>query len=227
MPNYYYLEPACNTPETGSEFPQVQKMAPGYDYKGPKSVYALTKAVEVFPDFIPDLDYFVVHGKAKLTDLLSVSTVDGGFLISPRFKILLEKFNVVNHRFYSGRLLYKKEFHNFYWLHIISNFTSFVDYPKSTFFVYQNYTHNLGYVPIESEDDFKIKKAKLKKDNPDKTITIWAEKIRLNNNFNKSIDLFTIGTFDRHYYVSDRLKKAIENEKITGCNIQSADNLKW
>src|ERR1700722_5929789 len=219
MLNYFVFEPACNTSETGSEYPQVQNMAPGYNYKGSKSVYALTKSVDAFPDFTPDLDYFFVHSKAKLTDLLSVTPVDGGFLISAPFKMLLEKFNLTGHRFYAAKVLYKKEFHEFYWLHIISNLTSFVDYPKSTFFVYHNYTHNLGYVNIKSKDDFDIKKAQIKKDNPDKTITIWAETIFLNDRFNHSLDLFAIGSFDRNYYVSDRVKTAIENGKITGCNI--------
>jgi hypothetical protein len=225
MPNYYIFEPACNTSETGSEFPQVQKMAPGYDYKSPNSVYALTKATEEFPGFTPNLDYFIVHAKAKLTDLLSATTVDGGFLISPRFKMLWEKFILTSHRFYPAKVLYKKRFYEFYWLHIISNLTRFVDYRKSTFFAYYNYRHNLGYISIKSKEDLAIKKAKIKKDNPEKTITIWAETICLNEHFDKSLDLFTVGGFDSNYYISERMKAVIESEKITGCNIHSAVNL--
>ncbi len=225
MSNYYIFEAACNTPETGSVYPQVQKMAPAYDYKASNSVYALTKSVTEFPDFTPNLDYFVVHSKAKLTDLLSVTPVDGGFLVSPRLRILFENFNVAPHRFYSARVHYKKEFFEYYWLHIICNLTSYVDYPRSTFFAYYNYKHNLGYVDIQSKEEMKIKKEILKKDNPAKTITIWAEKIRLNSDFDKSLDLFEVGSFDRNYYISNRLKTAIEAEKITGCYIHSAENL--
>src|ERR1700744_5226288 len=119
MPSYYIFEPACNTPETGSVYPQVQNMAPEYNYKSSNSVYALTKSVNAFPNFTPDLDYFVVHSKARLTDLLSATPIDGGFLISAPFKMLLEKFNLTTHRFYTAKVLYKKEFYEFYWLHII------------------------------------------------------------------------------------------------------------
>jgi hypothetical protein len=74
---YYIFKPATNTPETGFVFPQVQKMKPGYNYKAVNSVHALSRAVQHIPDFIPDLNFFVVSGIAKLTDLLSVSLVYG------------------------------------------------------------------------------------------------------------------------------------------------------
>jgi hypothetical protein len=32
---------------------------------GRQSLYALSKAVEQFPDFTPNLDYFVAHEKAN------------------------------------------------------------------------------------------------------------------------------------------------------------------
>ena len=127
MSPFHTFQPACNTIETGSEYPQVQKMAPGYDYRAANSVYALSKAVEKFPDFTPNFDYFVAQGKAKLTDLLSVATVNGGFLISNRFKFLLEKFNIAQHRFYPAKVSYKKQLYDYYWMHIISDLTNFVD----------------------------------------------------------------------------------------------------
>lgn len=225
MSFYYIFEPACNTVETGSQFPQVQKMSPGYDYKASNSVYALSRAVEKFPDFLPNLDYLIVHGKANLTDLLSTSPISGGFLISERFKQLLEKFNLAPHKFYPARVSYKKEFHDYYWLHIICNFPDSVDYKKSTFFTYHNYNHNLGNITINSKQDFIQKKQKIKQDNPGKTITLWSQKIILNSNFNQDIDLFEIGTFDSNYYISGRIKSAIEFEKITGCEIRPAPDL--
>jgi hypothetical protein len=225
MSSYYIFQPACNTAETGPEFPQVQKMAPGYDYKATNSVYALSKATENLPDFAPNLDHFVVNGKARLTDLLSVAPVNGGFLISNRFKTLLEKFKIAQHRFYAAKVSHKKEFYDYYWIHIISNLAEFVDYPKSTFFIYYNYSHNLGYVTVDSKEDFKDQKEKIKKDNPDKTITIWADKIRLNEDFDLSLDLFEIGCFNSNYCISDRLKTAISTFNITGCDISTATNI--
>jgi hypothetical protein len=225
MPDYYILEVACNTKETGPEYPQVQKMNPGYDYKAPNSVYALSRAVEKLPEFQPNLNYFIVEGKAKLTDLLSAAPISGGLLISPLFKSVLEKFRMPIYQFYPAMVSHKKAYFDYYWLHLISNLVDSVNYSKSTFFIYHNYKSNLGYIDITSKEDFTQKKAKIKKDNPGKTITIWAEKIKLNSDFDSSLDLFEIGTFDSNIYITEKVKAAITSANITGCLIKSAPNI--
>jgi hypothetical protein len=223
--HYYIFKPATNTPETGPAYPQVQKMAPSYNYKAPNSVHALSRELEKLPGYEPNLDYLIVHAKAKLSDLLSVAVINGGFLISEKLKISLEQFNLPTHKFYPARVQHKKQFYNYYWMHIICNLTDFVDYPKSTFFVYHNFSKNIGYVDVTSKNELIQKRLKLKSDNPGKTVTIWAEKIKLSALFNKAFDLFEIGTFDANCYISEALQQAITKEKITGCSITPASNL--
>jgi hypothetical protein len=213
------------TPETGQQYPQVQKMSPGYDYKASNSVYALSREYQKFPDYEPNLDYFVLHGKAKLSDLLSVAVVHGGFLISEKFQNVLEPFNLAPHKFYPARVYFRKQFYRYYWMHIICDLSDQVDYSKSTFFVYHNYSKNLGYTNVTSKEELNKKREKIETDNPGKTVTIWAEKIHLNNAFDHSLDLFDIGNFDSNYYISEQLKNKIISEKITGCDIQPAYNL--
>jgi len=225
MSSYFILEPACNTIETGSAYPQVQKMAPGYDYYALNSVHALSRSGKKFPDFVPNLDHFVVNGKAKLTDLLSVATLHGGFLISEKLKSVLENFKLPPHKFYDAKVFYKKQFHSYYWMHIICDLTDLVDYSNSVFFIYVNYAHNLGHVPVASKIEYLQKKDKVKKDNPDKAVTIWAEKIKMTPEFDTKFDLFEIGAFDSNYYISLSLKEAIEGEKISGCSIRPAKNI--
>lgn len=222
---YYIFKTAVNNLETGSVYPQIQKMSPGYNYKAPYSVYALSKEYQHLPDFIPDLDYFELAGKAKLSDLLSTAMAYGGFLISEKLKNVFEKFTLPMHRFYSARVKYKNQFYNYYWMHIICDLTNAVDYKNSKFFIYHNYAHNLGYIDISSKAELEEKQKKLKADNPGKTITIWVEKIIFNNAFNEKIDLFKIGQFDSNYYISEQLKKAIIGASITGVNMQKAENI--
>ncbi len=224
--SYYIFKPAVDTPETGSQYPQVQKMSPGYDYKAPNSVHALSKAYNHFPEYAPNFDYFVVHSKAKLTDLLSLAVLRGGFLISDKLKTVFEKFNICQHKYYQVRLSHRDNFYdNYYWMHMICDLTRFVDYGKSKFFIYLNYAHNLGTIDTTSFDDLTQKEKKLQADNPGKTLVIWGEKIKLNNSFDKSLDLFKISSFDNNYYVSEKLKDELISRKITGCNIYTADNL--
>ena len=223
--NYYIFKPAVNNLETGSVYPQIQKMSPGYNYKAPNSVHALSKEYQHLPDFTPDLDYFELAGKAKLSDLLSTAMVYGGFLISEKLKNVFEQFTLPTHRFYSARVKYKNQFYNYYWMHIICDLTNAVDYKNSKFFIYYNYAHNLGYVDVSSKTELAEKEKKLKVDNIGKTITIWAEKLSLTKNFDTNIDLFKIGQFDSNYYISERLQKAIINANITGADILLTENI--
>jgi hypothetical protein len=119
----------------------------------------------------------------------------------------------------------KRVFEDYYWMHIICNLSDLVDYKKSTFYIYYNYAHNLGFIDIHSKEEYFQKKAKIENDNADKVITVWADKIYLSNSFDRNLDLFEIGTFNANYFISPPLKHALWEEKITGCSIASAENL--
>ncbi|QEC44621.1 imm11 family protein [Pseudobacter ginsenosidimutans] len=223
--SYYKFKLAVDTIETGRIFPQVQKMTAGYDFDASNSVYAISRETEKLPEYEPNLNHFSLHGRAKLTDILSVSVIHGGFLISEKFKTLLEKFTLPTHKFYPAKVQTKKQFLDYYWLHIICNLSDYVDYPKSTFFVYYNFSKNLGYVDVLSKNELIIKEEKLKSDNPGKTVAIWAEKIYLNSSLNTRFDLFKIGTINSDYFISESLRQSIHEAKITGCDISEANNL--
>ena len=212
----YTIQPAI-----GTIYPQIQKMKEGYNYKSYNSVHALSRKTTEFPDFIPDLDHFVLSNRTGLSDMLSTSVINtGGFLISEKFKNVIENFKIIPHKFYEAKVLYKKSIFPYYWFHAIGNMYSFVDYKKSKFFIYHNFSHNIGYINIDSFEDYIIKKEKIKKDNPTKTVTIWAEKIFLNEDFDKTLDFFEVGIFNSQYFISEKLKFHIEKNNITGVLIK-------
>lgn len=223
--NYYILKPAVDTPDTGPIYPQIQKMSKGYDYKAANSVHALSRCHDSFPNYSPNLDYFILHNRAKMTDLFSVAILYGGFLVREKFKKVLESFVLPDHRFYNAKVFFRKKFHECYWMHLVSNLTDAVDYPASSFFTFYNYTYNLGNIDVSSYEDLLLKRRKIKADNPGKSITIWSEKSVLNNSFNDKLDLFEIGSFDSKTYISGQLKQAIQNEKITGAYIEETKRI--
>ncbi len=61
----YIIKPSVASSEIGSAFPQVQKMPPGYNFKSYNSVHVLSMSSQSFPNFYPNLDYFIVHKKAN------------------------------------------------------------------------------------------------------------------------------------------------------------------
>ena len=83
----------------------------------------------------------------------------------------------------------------------------------------------MGEVKIFSKEDLIEKRTTFKKNNPERTVTIWSRTIKLAANFDKSLDLFEIGMFDSEIYISARLREMITEKKITGVTIRPAENL--
>src|SRR5262245_35775783 len=102
----------------GRAYPQHQEMGPGYDYGAPDSVHQL--AEEALPDFEPNFNTVVIHGHAKLTDLLSTAPIrNTGFLVSSRLRELLEGFVLPLHRFYPVPATHRgKPVPGYFWLQL-------------------------------------------------------------------------------------------------------------
>lgn len=222
---YYIIKPAISNIDTGTAYPQVQKMSSDYNYEAKDSVHALSRTILPIPDFTPNLEYFVLHNQAKFSDLLSVAVIHGGLLVSEKFKKILQQFNLINHQFYTATVANKKERNTYFWLHTKEPLYKYINYSKSSFVVLLNYAHQVGQINITSYEDYLTQKEILKANNEGKTISIWADKIMFDSSFNTNLDLFKIGMFDSNFYVSDRLKHTIEENNITGTLINQATNL--
>ncbi|MCR8559495.1 hypothetical protein KXD93_17690 [Mucilaginibacter sp. BJC16-A38] len=227
--SYYILEPACDTPETGPVYPQIQKLKPGYDDNKPDSIYSyLKKSINGFPDRVPDLDSFILHGHAKPTDLISNAITSGsGLFVSQKLKSILENHHLMTNRFYSAKVIYKKKvLDNYFWAHFIPDFTEYIDYPQSSFFIYKHYRLDDGNIAINSLDDYFKKRQQVQQDNPGINITIWAKRICFKQEFfDMQLDFFKISLFDGNYYISEALKNALMENKINGCHVQMTDRI--
>lgn len=224
--HYYVLKSAINTAETGRVYPQIQRMSPNYNYEAKDSIYALSRFVGEFPDFIPNLDYFILKSNAKLTDLLSNAFLPAnGLLISKKFSDILREFKLILNKIYPAKVYYKKEIQEYYWLHIGETLSEVIDYKKTSFVLLHNYAHNIGHIEISSLKDYYAKKEKVKADNPGKTISIWAEKIYFTTAFDQGFDFFKIGIFDTDFYISEKLKRILSKEGITGFDTEVAHKI--
>lgn len=93
--SYYTLTEAT---EGVGVFPQHQSMSEGYDYNAPNSIRHLPLYTPA--DFEPNLNTIIIEPGAKKTDLLSSSVFVGAFLVSTKFKTLLQGFTLAPHTFY-------------------------------------------------------------------------------------------------------------------------------
>src|SRR5262245_1229111 len=83
----------------GRSYPQHQTMGGDYDFDAANSVHKFQ--YDAIPDFQPNFNTVIIHGNAKLTDLLSsAAIINTGYLVSARLRGLLEQFTHPLHRFY-------------------------------------------------------------------------------------------------------------------------------
>jgi hypothetical protein len=102
----------------GRTYPQHQEMGRGYDYGAPNSVHKLP--YDALPDFEPNFNTVVIHGHAKLTDLLSSAPIiNSGYLVSPRLRVELERFALPPHRYYPAPMTHRgKPVAGYCWLQL-------------------------------------------------------------------------------------------------------------
>ena len=220
---WYTLEYAVAIKETGPQYPQVQRMGKDYDYDAPNSIHQLAEDV---PQFSPNLDHFVLHRSAKPTDLVSNGLTGFGFIVSDRFKKVLLCFNLPAHEFYPAKILHNRTWlTNYYWLQIGAGMMiDLVDYKASEFYVRniaKIFKSELGSVEVFSKGDFENKRQELK--SKDSNLAMWAKKIVMNNSFSKELDMFSMTRFNADTFISDRLKKVIDEAKLTGLEVKPTE----
>lgn len=154
---YYILKPAVDTPETGSGYPAAASY-PDYDFKAPNSAHKLN--FREFPDFEPDIRFKLAKG-AKLTDMLSQAAISAhGFLINEKLKNAFEQFNIVPHKYFPATIEdHQGNFHNYFWMHIVWDYQSIVNWEQSSFY-HMNYDEKIN-LKFSSKKDYEQKKKEL------------------------------------------------------------------
>jgi hypothetical protein len=217
---YYNLKNSIDLKEIGGDFPQVQRTYDGYDKKAPDS-YLKVKS-SAFPDFAPNLYYFTMNPKGKLTDMISTSMLTGsGSLVSERFKNLLEDgFTLAPHRFYPASLKYKGEFRNdYYWMHVVSDNTEYIDFEHTKCYIRAAGSLEKHPIEIMSASDLRTKMLPLLMESK----FIESAEVFLQGKFyNQKLDCFQIGSIATGTFISKELKGRIIQEKITGVDMPPA-----
>ncbi len=216
MNNYYILKIASGTEQTGTQFPQCQGMAEGYDYNGVNSYRKLRH--DVFRNLKPDLDSFLLQKKAKLTDFVSKTNPYFGFLLNEKVKNIMQNYKLLPYRFYNASIKEKEMFYNdFFLFHFISDLSEFIDYTNTKFVV-------TDYIDIVEEFNTSSKSELYSKWKS--TSSLYEFKVyqyQFITDFEIEFDLFKVSFTDPKTYISHRLKTALEEANITGIEIVPTD----
>lgn len=212
MINKYYLLGNSTGDDVGNVFPQAARLHLGYDTKSDASMTRLTN--HAFPPVNPDLR-FELAPEAILTNIISVGNIKAaGLMVDHKTRWILEDYNIMQHAFYEASIIAEGTSHQYYWLHIVPDGLSGIDFKQSTFARYMVpllRMNKISNVECESEEEFNH--------HMDNDQEFEVEKIVLTSEFiEKQYDLFFFprtGTRPR-IFVSDRLCARLEDEKITG-----------
>ena len=222
---YYKVDNDLNPKVVGSDYPQSWQFTKEYKKRMNNSdaLYALYECLinQEHPDFIPDLDGFVLSGRAKLTNFVSAVAVDGMFLDEKAKQVLEAKCNLGDHEFYEATLYVRKEPKRFYNWGLFNDICSYVEFNKCGYVIYglkseKDLPEEWISKPIESLNDlFNIEKQY--SDYPS-AVKIECNKIVLKKTFDKQIDIFYNNyIFGGKYGIcSERFKNAVEEAGLTG-----------
>lgn len=166
----------------------------------------------------PILSNVNLYSNAKQTDFIDTYGYVGfgfGYLISNKFKDILNPFNVYGIQYFETYIIQKNQKFDNYWQTNIYDFPyQYIDFKKTTFFIKDSMKRKIisGSLEIHNLDDFYKKIDSLK----------FPESISISNvsfDTNMNLDFFSLRFFENGGYkgiVSERLKNEIEKNEITG-----------
>ena len=202
---FYKIEPAVGTKETGSGYPAV-KMISDYSFSAPDSVHKINNYS--VPDCTPNISFELSKG-ARLCDLMTESAMPVfGLLVSEKFKVFLQKFNLGNHIFLKGSIKDGSQTYEYYWFYLLwDTRPNNINFNDSSFYK-KKYDDNLGGLSIFSIEDFK----RIKKEIGSRYSIGFNPLVLLKY---PESDLWPI-PFKGDIIVSSNLKQEIENSEFTG-----------
>jgi len=203
---------------TGNVYPQCPHMTNDYNHSAKNSYRKMRH--DNFPDFVPNLQSYVLDEVAKLTDFLSKGHPYFGLLINDKMKNLIQDFCLPTSKFYHASIMNGKHLcHNYFLFHFISDLSDSIDYKKTLFYLWDTFEAS-PTICFKNKSDLQNKYKEI-----DSITKIRTDKFILKSQNKINFDLFHISFFDNTIYISHRLKTALEEAKVTGIEIMPTDVL--
>ena len=218
--NYYYLKYFVSSEKSNT---QISEISGDHNFNDDSGIYAFAKID--FPN-ISEIKYLLLDKGAELADIMNaVMLVPSGLLINEKVKEILSNFNLPNHKYYSALV---KDFHGkvypYNWLQTSKerDMRSYIDFKLSSFKIRKDMIGLISEsVQINSEEELnKIQ------DNLEFGLAVNLSSLVFKKDFSRlNIDLFKVRRLGRDWIISERLKKSLEDAKVTGVRIEPAINI--
>jgi len=200
----------------------ANKMVDGYMYDRPNSVRILNqKGIRGKLDIVPDIDAIQILKRAKPMDIMTAGTVGGGgILLSDKLlKTIMAHTLPVETQIFDAYAIHKdKHYHYNYFYIFKSQEKRCVDWSKSRF-KERNFTNLIGeefVINIDNVNEQIAKGIGVKSTRPTRLVFKTKE---------INVDILKLDFSFRGYYVSETLKKAIEEAGCEGVDLIPIDQL--
>ena len=211
---YFLLKNATMRKEIGC-FPQCEGVPDGYNfgmYDKSNSITNLNN--DTFPDFDPEI-IVQLDRKAKLTDVVSHTNFHcRGLFVNEKVKSILEQFNLPEHKFFEGILIYQDKKIPYYWFHLVKKDLQGINFAQSEFrtgFSPNNLDDEI--LQINTLEDFN----NIIENNPK---FVGGAKIILEEEYQKfNLDLIYFPFIHFYIFISENVANLLIKEKVSGIEI--------
>lgn len=208
---YYILKNSNEKKVIGSQYPQIQEAGGAIRRNASDSIYRVPSGS--FPDFTPNLNYLILHPKAKLTDVLSAAHISNGFIVNQKVKDIFDEFNLIDHEYYPALISHNGTlYNNYFWFCPIGDLINLIDFNKTEFYK----TNFFGQRLTTKKNSF----SNFREFNEYKKTLSRKEKIASETiYFNSEIldfSLFKITSINHKIFISKDLYASLHSNKIEG-----------
>ena len=215
--NYYKIKIAAINKVVGSI--ASNHMIKGYNYNNYNSVYKLKSRDKL--EFIPDFNSIDILNRAKPLDIISSVPIAGsGIIISDHLLEIVKQFKLP----YELQVFDVNAIHkgvNFHY-----NYLYIYDAKEEEIFNFKDNLFLTTKFGFPKSEYYKINYEELKKRSLENYEQITPKKILLNIDKIKS-DIFALDLTKSGYYVSEKLKKAIEEANCEGIEFIPIEELNY
>jgi len=210
--NYHKLSTSTDESIVG-KVTQTEGMGGLYDLRKSTSVWKIPSLEPM--SFEPDLDYFNLEKKAKLTDVISTGLITApGFILNEKVRSIFDQYKLPKHRYYPAKVVLKGVKHDYFWFHIEENIVldNVIDFGRSEF----ELRHSLRFLGEPS---------KLSLHSMDDLAKVWKEyagiqdvyplQLVLRNDL-KDYDMLAFRSFRDRIVINEPLKNQLEHDQVSG-----------
>lgn len=166
-----------------------------------------------FPDFLPELE-LEINSKAIPTNLIDKIGASFGLIVDKDLKEILELYKLPPHRFYPIKVYHNEKLMDYYWFHfIVPDIWSKINFKDSEIRIQHSFNvQNFVVLPMVDKNYVKYLNLHFSRNI---NFNVKPEKIILNNKF-ENYDIINLDFLHYPTLISNKLKKTMEAEGITG-----------